>query len=331
MRGRRTRVLHWSALLIGFAVVATATGARGAGRTGAPVRLPLGGAAERLGFAAEHVDKLATGRAAARPLDVAGEAELSAEGVVVLEAPIDEVVAAFQDLSILRRAGLTEKSGKFSATPTVSDMSALEVPASDVAELAKARVGNADIKLSGPEVAAVRGQTGSSLAESYKQALVRRVQAWQTHGIDGLGTYDDKKRKVCQKEATSKLLERIRAATRDASFEQVDAFQYWAVERIGDFKPLVQVSHVTVQRGPAGARIETIQLYASHYCEALVTSIDLVPIQTVAGEATMMRLTFRAQMDSMGGLLGGLKRRIGRSRVVEHVAEGLERIRGAVN
>jgi hypothetical protein len=331
MNGRRNVGRDWGALAIGIAVAIAASGMATTGRAGVPLAMPVDGVARRLGFGTEDVGLLPSGRAAARPLDVQADSELSAEGVVLLEAPVDVVVEAFRDLSILQRAGLTEASGKFSAEPSIQDLAPLQIPASDVAQLAKARAGNADVKLSGAELTALGSRGEVAIADAYKLALVRRIMLWKQQGLAGLGVYHDKKRPVCQKEATTRLLDRIRANAAGEPMKEVDSFQYWAVERIGDFKPLVQLTHVSIHRGPSGARIETVQLYASHYCDALVTSVELVPVTTNGVDATLMRLTFRAEMDSLGGVLGGLKRKIGRSRVVEHVAAGLERIRAAVS
>jgi hypothetical protein len=59
-----------------------------------------------------------------------------------------------------------------------------------------------------------------------------------------------------------------------------------------------------------------------------VTSIDLIALPGPT-DATLVRLTFRAQVDGFGGLMGAVKRKVGRSKMVEQLAAGLERMRSA--
>ncbi len=288
----------------------------------------LGGAVDRLGFAADDVASLAAGKAAARQLDTEHDAELAAMGVVVLNASVDDVVESFRDLSILRRSGMAACAGRFSAQPTVDDLACLPIPDADLAVLPKAKAGDSDVKLSESEIAAIQTAEGTTMDLVFKNALVGRVNAWQQNGVDGLGSYSDKKRRVTQSEITTGLLTSLRAQ-RAGEVKHVETFEYWAVEQFGNFKPLVDVNSISIYSGPGFARIETTQLYASHYCDGLVTGFDLIPIQDQAGPATLLRLTFRVRMDSLGGIFGGLKRKIGRGKIVEQVADGLERIRTA--
>jgi hypothetical protein len=301
-----------------------------AGWVGTPTEpARLDGAVTRLGFAADDVANLAAGRATARQIETEDESELGAVGVVVLPARVDDVVESFRDLSILRRSGMAVCAGRFSATPTLDDLACLDVPADDLVLLPKAKLGASDVKLSDAEIAALGRDAGPCSDVEYKRALMRRVVAWQQHKLGGLGNYADKKRRVVQSDVTGALLANL-ALHRPEEIREVDSFEYWAVEQFGSFRPLVDVNSVSILSGPGIVRIETTQLYASHYCNGLVTSVDLIPVQTANGQETLMRLTFRVQMDSLGGFFGGLKRHIGRGRVVEQVASGLEKIRGAV-
>jgi hypothetical protein len=312
------------------ALCSVGVGQAAGGWVGAPAApAPLDGAIVRLGFAADLVPRLVEGRAAARELETSDSSELAATGVVVLPARVDDVVESFRDLSILRRSGMAVCAGRFSGEPTLDDLTCLEVPGEDLALLPKAKVGDSDVKLSDLEIGTLRTATGACADVEFKKALMRRVLAWQHSGLDGLPTYADKRKPVAQAEVTSALVATLEA-DRPTPASRVERFQYWAVEKFGDFKPLVDVNDVAIFSGAGIVRIETTQLYASHYCNGLVTSVDLIPIQTATGPQTLMRLTFRVRMDSLGGFFGGLKRHIGRGRVVEQVADGLERVRAAV-
>jgi hypothetical protein len=314
------------ATLVGLAALASTVSAGNLSRSAA-LELEVA----RLGFAKSDVATLVAGDAAARALDAADDSELSAMGVVVLPAPIDEVIARFSDLSLLEESGMAVVARRFSAEPATSDLAALDLPDEDAHGLLKAKVKDSDVKLSADEISQIRGKVPPSNVELFKQALIERLVAYRAAGVDGLGTYADKKEIVRQTEISRELLERL-GATRpaDEQLAPADRFQYWSLVKFGDFKPLVEMNDVAIYRGERTARIETIQLYASHYCESLVTGIDLVELPGKGGPATLMRLTFRAQVDSLGGLFGGIKRSIGRSRLVDNLSAGLGRVRETV-
>lgn len=287
----------------------------------------LEGTALKLGFEAKDAIALARGQVAAKPLEPGCDSELSAMGAVVLPASIDEIVTRFSDLSLLVESGMVVAAHRFSDSPSLDDLAALEIPEEDAKGLVKAKVSDSDVKLSPTEIAALHGRVPPTHIELYKRALLQRLAEWKREGVEGLGTYADKKRPVDQTEVSKELLEQLSAMRPNESLARTDAFEYWATVKFADFKPLVEVNHVSVYRGDGVARIETVQIYASHYCESLVTAVDLYELPPQHGSATLMRLTFRARVDALGGIFGGLKRSIGRGRVVGNLETGLLRVR----
>lgn len=321
------RVAFASFVVVAWVVQGVAVASSG----GAPARaVALQGAVAKLGFGEADVAALAQGRATARTIESSNEAELAAVGLVVLPASVDAVTASFSDLTLLEQAGMVVEAQRFTPDGGVGELAPLELPGNDAKNLLKAKVADSDVKLSGAEIASIRGRVPPAHVESYKRALADRLAAWRQSGLDGLGTYADKKRLVVQTDVSKAMLAEVLATRPGGPLHLADDFQYWAVVKIGDFKPLVELNHVSLYRGNGFARIETVQIYASHYCEGLVTSVDLVELPATNGAATLMRLTFRAQVDALGGFFGGLKRSIGKSRVVEQVAHGLERVRSTV-
>jgi hypothetical protein len=286
--------------------------------------------AVQLGFDAKDAAALFRGGAAARAIEPADDAELSAMGAVVVPATIDEVLGSFGDLSLLVESGMVVEAKRFASEPTLADLEALRVPEQDAKDLVKAKVADSEVKLSEPEITSVAGRVPPTHIDLYKRALLDRVVAFKNGGVEGLGTYADKKRRVDQSEVSRALLARLSATRPAEHFQLADEFQYWSVVRFGDFKPLVELNHVSVFRGDRSARIETVQIYASHYCDALVTGIDLFELPGQQGVATLMRLTFSARVDSLGGMFGGIKRSVGRSKLVGNLTTGLERVRDTI-
>ena len=104
-------------------------------------------------------------------------------------------------------------------------------------------------------------------------------------------------------------------------------FQYWSVEQYGSLKAVIAITDLSVMHGERAARIETLQIYSNHYFEGLVTALDFADVGTAEAPATLVRLTFHSRLDIFDGLLAGLKRRLGRSRTVDELADNFERLR----
>lgn len=330
MNAQRVRgVVRVAGAIAALASIGMANASAGFGGGAAAQPAPLDRAVNALGFAVEDVATVASGKATARQLEAADDSELGAVGVVLLAAPVDTVLESFRDLSIFRRSGMAECAGRFSAAPTIDDLACLDVPVADLAQIPKAKVGDSDVKLSDVEIGALGRDLGPSADVEFKKALMRRVVDWQQGGVAGLGNYSDKKRPVAQADVATELVKTLESE-RPGGLERVERFQYWAVERFGSFKPMVDVNDMSILRGAGRVRLETVQLYASHYCNGVVTAVDLVPVATATGPQTLMRLSFRVRMDSLGGILGGFKRHVGRGKIVEQVSAGLELVRRAV-
>jgi hypothetical protein len=283
-------------------------------------------AAAAMGIA-EDIPDLKAGRPAAHQLETTNDAELCAAGSIVIAAPLDALADSFRDLSLLERGGLVTATGRIPEQPTEADFAALPLPESDLEALRTAKPGSSEIKLAADEIEAVRQAGFDGAIPAFRRALLRRVQAWRASGVAGLRTYDDKKSTIDQPGVTQSLLESLSRTNTRKGFEQIETFEYWSVERFGTLKPFVALTSMTVREQPGAVRIDTIQLYASHYCEGLVASIDLAALPDEAGPRTLVRLTFRTQVDGLGGLLGAMKRKVGRTRMVAQLVAGLERLR----
>jgi hypothetical protein len=315
----------------GFFGIVTAT-VLGATLASAPVwavgvGAPIEVAAASMGIAGD-VPELKAGRAVARQLEPTNDSELCAAGSIVIDAPLEALVASFRDLSLLERGGLVSASGRVSDTPSVADLERLPLSAADLEALRSSKRGGSDIKLSVDEIDALRKAGSDRVALTFREGLVRRVAAWRQSGISGLSTYGDKRTTVEQAVVARALLDSLGRDRAGGTFEDVESFVYWSVERFGSLKPFIALTNMTLQRRNSGVvRIETVQLYASHYCEGLVASIDLHELPYDGGPRTLVRLSFRTQVDAFGGILGGMKRKIARSRMLEQLVSGLERLR----
>src|SRR4030095_16618315 len=163
----------------------------------------------------------------------------------------------------------------------------------------------------------------------FGRLLAARLAAWRSCGVAGLGVYEDKHRPLNQAEVTTALLASL-ARTRPArGFLRTDAFEYWSVERFGSLKPVVALTEMATYEADGLVRVETVQIYATHYFDGLVTAIDLVPVPLGDCGATLVRVSVFARLDLFTGVLAPIKSRTAKSHMVDALADSLDRIRAS--
>ena len=296
--------------------------------TAAALATALKAPAARLGIE-PRVAELAAGKAVSWDLEVKHESEVAAASAVVVEAPLELLVTELRDLELLRKRGVLTATARFSDPPSFNDLVKLEVPAATLDGMARAKVRSSDVKLSSAEIAAARRAKPADRPLVFKGFLLRRMLAWQQNGVAGLGFYHDKRLVVNQSKATGELIAELEKTRPAGALPVTSKHQYWSIEQYGTLKPVIALSEMTIMRSGRTARVETVQIYANHYFEGLVTALDFDEVTTPRGPATLVRLSFRSRLDIFDGLLGGLKRRIALSRTTEEVGKNLEQMRAA--
>lgn len=291
-----------------------------------PLALALRSPAERLGLE-QKIPELTTGKAVTWELDASHYSEIAAAAAVVVEAPMDVLVAEVQSLEILRKRGVLMAMGKFSEPVSGHDLDKLEIPQQTLDAMASAKFRSSDVKLSSAEIAAIRRVKPEQREVLYKSFLLRRIRAWREKGVDGLDQYHDKKRPIEQAKETGEMLASLGKTRPNGPMPVATRYQYWSVEQFGSLKPVIALNDMTVTRGFGTARIEIVQIYSNHYFDGLVTALDFAEVRSESGPATLVRLAFYSRLDLFEGLLGGLKRRFGRSKTVEELGKNLEQMR----
>ncbi len=109
--------------------------------------------------------------------------------------------------------------------------------------------------------------------------------------------------------------------------EALDDFVYWSKEKVGP-RSVVSVTHTIIRPARDGsAAIATKQIYATHYVQASLGVTILLDGDAAAAPRTRVIYVNRSRVDIFGGLLGGLKRPIVRSRAREGAERTLQRLR----
>jgi hypothetical protein len=309
------------------------------------------------GFSAADLRALDAGAAVVRSLDTPVRREIAHVGAVRIDAPAERFVDRFGDIERFESGPGIPQIGRFGTPPRLDDLASLTLPAKDVAGLATCRPGDCDVKLSTAAMARFRNQVNWSSPNAARQAqevaralILELVQAYQAHGNDALGHYDDGSEPLPVAEQFRALLTsgnllplpvpELMAYLDDYPRNRPSGAQdffYWSVVDFG-LKPTVRVNHVIIY--PLAARpsgvshvIAIKQLYASHYFHTTLELRFLVHDERHADRRGFYLLSItRSRSDGTSGLTGSLLRpvisrrsRHAVRRYLEHLKRQVER------
>lgn len=299
----------------------------------------------------EEARALTTQKAVAIGLPSKAGEEVAGAGAVIADANATTLVAAYHSLAFLLQNPTVSAAGKFSAVPTLNDLSNLNLETKDLYALLKCRLGDCDVKLSAAEIAQMQTLTGPArvlsaalrtrLAAEYKKILLARVKSYLTTGDAAFGSYADKSDVVNAHTAYTGLVrQQTEAATNCTHLgallasnaangaPETESFIYWAKQKFGDSKPVINLVQVLIHRDGGRTFIASKQLYASHYTEAGLMVAELVPFgDAPARPQTLVVNTVRLRLDVLGGAFGFVKRRAAQPRLLEALKESLDWMR----
>jgi hypothetical protein len=306
-------------------------------------------------FSAADLRALDEGAAVVKSLDTPVRRELAHFGVVCIDAPADRFVDRFGDIERFESGPGIPQIGRFGIPPRLEDLASLTLPAKDVAGLATCRPGHCNVKLSTAAMARFRNQVNWSSPNAARQAhevaramILELVHAYQAHGNDALGHYDDGSEPVPVAEQFRALLTsgtalplpvpELMAYLNDYPRSRPSGAQdffYWSVVDFG-LKPTVRVNHVIVY--PLAARpsgvshvIAIKQLYASHYFHTTLELRFLVDDDRHADRRGFYLLSItRSRSDGTSGLTGSLLRPVISRRSRNAVRSYLEHLKRQV-
>lgn len=233
----------------------------------------------------------------------------------------------------------------------LSDLAGLMIDDSDLYALTKSEVKDSEIKLSQSEIARFQEiratasrltpQLKARLTTEFKKMLVERVRNYWASGAAALGVYSDKEEPVNAHEAFV-ALEREQAESarhcahlythlqsyRENPPPDNESFIYWAKQKFGDLRPVINVIHVLIHREGNRVYIASKQLYSTHYTEAGLSVAELIPFADGQKQPrTIVIYTVRLQVDMLGGAFGFMKKRMAQPRMVGTLKQSLSEMR----
>jgi len=299
----------------------------------------------------QEIKALTERQAIVRAISTDNSREVTGLGIVVADATPESFTDSFKSLEYFKAQPSVLASGKFSSTPKLSDLKDLTIDNKDILALAKCKVGESDIKLSKAEIASIQAIAGAGkqitpaikakLAEEYKKMLVERVKAYLAEGGKAIAPFNDKEEPLQAHEAFLQMakeqastsghcaqLYQALSAFPESTTQDDESYVYWAKQKFGDMKPVINVVHVIIHRDNNRVLIASKQLYCSHYTDAGLSVAELIPFNDFQGTPrTLIAYSLRLQVDMLGGALGFMKKRMAQPRILGALKESLVELR----
>ena len=301
---------------------------------------------QAFGFSAAELDQVDRGHVVARTLSVKHPQEIATVGLVRLRMTPDFYIERLRDIVRFKQSPEVLQIGRFSGSPHAGDLAGLTLDPADIDDLRDCRVGDCGLQLSGGAIERVRRAVDWRVRDASPQAnqVMRAVLAdyatayWQG-GDAASPTYADETPVMSVGQAFRAFGESAIAAWKP--FPQLqqhlhdfpargpaitDDILYWSKEKVGR-RTVASITHLAVARvdaGPADYAVASKQVYATHYYHASL-GLTVVVGRDDAEAATYVVYVNRSRIDVLGGLLGGVSRRIissrARATVADHLAQ----------
>jgi len=310
--------------------------------------------ADHLKLKPAELQLLASGEIIAHDLPASNAKEMAGFGLMLAEADPQNFINAFRTLAVFKQSKNVLACGLFDSQPSLSDLSGLLLKDKDLLEIMRARVNASDVKLSESDILRFQMIAGPSpsfntklilnLSDEYKQILLEKVRDYAARGGDALITYADQDQAVSANDAFTRMLlyhsssakhgaplYTLLSAYPEINQSGAESYFYWAVQKFGKLKPVINLVHVVIYQNGRQTFIASKQIYSSHYTEAGLGIAELINFTDQNGKSyTLTAYTIRLQVDMLGGSMGFMKRRMAQPRMIETLKESLRGLRNNV-
>lgn len=293
-------------------------------------------------FTAEEFSALERGEVVVKPLPLTDKREVAFCGVARLRGDPAVLLAAFRE-SVTRSGNRLVLGGRIGTPPAPEDLRALSLQKGEIDDIRQCEVGNCKVQLSAAMITRLRSEVDwaapdyrPSAERLFKAMLFDYVRDYLARGDEALVEYSDRAGAVRLAEEQSALLGSLpyvedsapefaaylRGFPR-AELPGVENAFHWSEVKLG-LKPVILFTHTATytrrRNDAAQILVATKQLYATHYFDS---SLSLTLLTGAAGgegpAATYLLYANRSRLDTLGGLLGGVRRRV----IETHVLDGL--------
>ena len=298
------------------------------------------------------LDVIAQKKAVVHSISSSNPKEIAGMGVILADAPPEAFVDSYRTLTVFKNSPKVLELGAFSNPPSIKDLDGLHIDNEDLNAMSKAKVGDSEVKLAESEIRrfqdiasrfqGAREQLKERIAAEFKKIVLERADSYLRNGGAGVSAYADKPepvsadasfRSLAGEEKQSRMAcdhvcTFLEGSAPGGASRGDSAFLYWAKERFGELKSVINVFHVLIHKEGDRFFIASKQVYSSHYTEAALSVAEFIPFRDSGGrQHTIIAYTLRLQADMLGsGPLGFMKKRMASPKILAGLKESLERL-----
>ena len=223
--------------------------------------------------------------------------EMAVFGIVRIAVSKNFFLGQFQDITGFMQNKKIKQIGAFSNPPGQADVATLKLPASDIEELEKCKMGSCKVKLPLSAFDRLQGFDWSQedsterVRKLFRKGVVNYVERYRRNGNEVLVEYVDKERPMSVYEGLNSLLGQasyvycsnpeLHTFLKDSPHSAppgIEDFFFWSVEDFGQ-RPTTTITQAAIYKGREADQDVIIvlkQLYATHYFQARLQFMHLV-------------------------------------------------------
>jgi len=306
--------------------------------------------ASTFGLTAGDFAKIDAGEVFAKGTAAGDARDIATFGIVRARITPAFYVERLADIASFKKDDAVVQIGVFSRPPSLDDVEALSLDEPDIRSLRECRIGQCGLQLPAETIERFRSEVDWTRPDARTRAnglihkmLVDYVNKYQQAGAGAPMQYADRDSVMNVRSEFLSLAasdaggwgrfsvlrrhfdEYPGAATPDAR-----DLVYWSKEVVSR-KTVASVTHLAILRGaadsPAAFAVGSKQIYGSHYFDASFGLTVLVPDPSSPSPATYVAYMNRSRVDVIGGMFGGVAKRIIASKARSTVADTLGRLR----
>jgi hypothetical protein len=300
---------------------------------------PLAVVAPCVTLSAGERQRLERGELVSRTLPGAST-QVALFAVTRIEAPPRALADATRSIADLKRSSFVLGVQRFSQPPVLSDLDSLVLPDRDLQALRDCETGDCDLKLTTPEIQAIRAvgsrPSDAALQQAFRRVVLDRVTTYLAGGLAGVPPVANRSRVfplaptmsalqdaspcVLQAPPLASWLRNYPAGGRD-----VESFLYWSQEVYRAGRPVVLATHVAILEDATRAIVVGKQILSTRYMDGGI-AMTAITTDPATGRRYLVYLN-RSSVDLLDGFWGGLVRRIVESKVRGEVPEIIDKLR----
>jgi hypothetical protein len=307
-----------------------------------------------IGLSDDQIAAIRGGQAVAKTLHSRTPDEIFVFGAVYIHAAPESYLKFSRDFDRLRKLPEYLAIGEFSSPPQLSDLKDFTFDGEDIKSLKNCRPGDCKVQMPASSMDELHQLVDLAAPGSDEQVdqllqktVLEHVLAYQQHGNQALGPYNDKREPTEVPEQFKYMLSYSKALPRylpdfytyllaypSGKPANVEDTFYWAKVKFG-LKPTLRVVHVLTMRGTTVSEpayvIAEKQLYSSHYFEtALDLTFCISEIDSSGQSGFYLIMAMGSEQAGLTGFKGSIVRKVAVDRSASSLQKSLAAVKNAL-